>query len=157
MDDKKKFVASTFEQNIDVSIRDLSKKLRQAFGKGVGFVEIKRLREAWLGGTFDRVWDEIFRDEPTWQASLEAGKERGDRRKRMKVRGRRGLDRDKVSLTEIRGHLVVYRTADGFMNSRQFDSRKRAEELVKQLVREGIKPDQIGWFRRNELDPALAA
>lgn len=157
MNDKKKFVASVFEQNIDVSIGDLSKKLRQAFGKGVGFVEIKRLREAWLGGTFDRVWDEIFRDEPTWEASLAGGKDRGDRRKKLKVRGRRGTDKDKVSLTEIRGHLVVYRTSDGFMNSRQFDSRKRAEELVKQLMREGIKAEQIGWFRRNELDPALAA
>ncbi|MBE7492357.1 MAG: hypothetical protein HS108_11445 [Planctomycetes bacterium] len=157
MDDKKKFVASVFEHNIDVTIGELSRQLRQAFGKGVGFVEIKRLREAWLGGTFDRVWDEIFRDEPTWQASAAGAKERGDRRKKLKVRGRRRVDKDKISLAGMRGHLVVYRTPDGFLNSQQFDSRRRAEELVRQLLREGIKADQIGWFRRNELDPALAA
>lgn len=158
MDDRKRFVASVFETNIDVAVGDLSKKLRQAFGKGVGFVEIRKLREAWLAGTFDRVWDEIFRDEPTWtQSQSSAEKSRGDRRKKLKVRGRRGIDKDKISLTEIRGHLVVYRTPDGFMNSRQFDSRKRAEELVKQLMHEGIKPEQIGWFRRNETNTPVAA
>jgi len=157
-DTRKQFVASVFESNIDVGIGELCRQLRTTFGKGVGFVQVKKLRESWLGGTFDRVWDEIFRDEPTWQKSQNsAEKSRGDRRKRMKVRGRRGIDKDKISLSQIRGHLVVYRTPDGFMNSQQFDSRKRAQELVKQLMAEGIKPQQIGWFRRNELGLPVAA
>lgn len=155
MNNKKAWLASVFENNIDISMGDLSTSMRKQFGKGAGFVELKRLREAWLAGSFDRVWDEVFRDEPAWERSVaQAGKTRGDRRKKLKVRGRRGIDKDKISLSDIRGHLVVYRSADGFMNSQQFDSRKRAEELVKQLLSEGIPADRIGWFRRNELTMA---
>lgn len=158
MNEKKAWLASMFESRIDMSMSELSTSLRKKFGKGVGFVELKKLREAFLAGTLDRVWDEVFRDEPAWVKSQSAAdKTRGDRRKKLKVRGRRGIDKDKISLADIRGHLVVYRTEDGFMNSQQFDSRKRAQELVKQLLAEGISADRIGWFRRNEIAPALAA
>jgi len=161
MNQRKKFVGDSFATNIDIKAGDLCSALRDKFGKGLGFVEVKRLREAFVGGSFDRVWDELFRDEPTWEASTRAlsseSKARGERRKKLAVRGRRGIDRDKVTLPEIRGHMVLYRTDDGFLNVQQFDSRKRASELVKQLMHEGVKPDDIHWFRRNELAPALAA
>lgn len=161
MNERKNFVGAQFAANIDIKAGELSSALRDKFGKGLGFVEVKRLREAFVGGSFDRVWDELFRDEPTWEASARElsreKKSRGERRKKLAVRGRRGIDRDKVSLPEIRGHMVLYRTADGFLNVQQFDSRKRAEELVKQLMHEGIKAGDIHWFRRNELAAAVAA
>ncbi len=161
MNQRKKFVGDSFAANIDIKAGELSAALRDKFGKGVGFVEVKRLREAFVGGTFDRVWEELFRDEPTWEASsLDLSREkksRGERRKKLAVRGRRGIDRDKVTLPEIRGHMVLYRTADGCLNVQQFDSRKRAGELVKQLIHEGVKAKDIHWFGRHEMESALAA
>lgn len=155
-DKKKRFVAAAFEHDVDVTAGDLTKLLRKEFGSAMGFIEVKLLREAFVNGTFDRVWDEIFRDEDSWAKSRE-DKPRGDRRKKLSIRGRRGIDKNKVSIPEIRGHMVVYRSGDGHMNVRQFDSRKLSEQFVKDLVRDGIKPDSIGWFRRSEVELAKAA
>lgn len=153
MNDKKSYTASMFEKDVDIKAGDLTKGMRLKFGSAIGLIEVKLLREAWVNGTFDRVWDEIFRDEESWRKSREK-KARGDRRKKLAVRGRRGIDRDKVSIREITGHMVVYRSVDGFMNSRQFDSRKRAGDFVKELLRDGVEAEKIGWFRRNELEKA---
>lgn len=154
--EKKSFVAAAFENDIDVTTGELTKALRKEFGSAMGFIEVKLLREAFVNRTFDRVWDEIFRDEESWAKSREK-KARGDRRKKLVIRGRRGIDRDKVAIPDIQGHMVVYRSVDGFMNARQFDSRQRASDFVGELLRDGIAPAKIGWFRRNDIATKVAA
>lgn len=161
--DRKAFVASAFKKNPEIKAVDLSRSVREKFGKGIGFVEIKKLREACGEGTFDRVWDELMGMDDEWQAcqsTLPAEsrkKSRGERRHKMALRGRRSVDRNKILLKEFRGHLVVYRGKDGFLNAQQFDSRKRAEDLVKELLGEGLREADIAWFRRSEMGSRAAA
>lgn len=161
--DRKGFVASAFKKDPEIKAVELSRSVREKFGKGIGFVEIKKLRQACTEGAFDRVWDELMGMDDEWeatQAALPAAskkKSRGERRHKMALRGRRSVDRNKILLREFRGHLVVYRGKDGFLNAQQFDSRKRAEDLVKELVSEGLREADIAWFRRSEMGSRKAA
>jgi hypothetical protein len=159
MENKKAFVASIFERDPTVKQLDLSRAVREKFGKGLSFVHVRKLREAFADGSFDRVWSEMFATEPDLkrsQASLGKAptrrkKSRGERRRKTLLKGRRDIDRDKIVVTDFNSHLVVYRTHEGLMHSRAFKSRKRAERMVNQLLVDGVPANEIGYFRRNEI------
>jgi hypothetical protein len=154
MSDRKTFVAGLLNAQPDIKQLELSRRVREAFGTGLSFVHVRQLREAWLAGSFDRVWSELFGTEEDEQRSAnEASRKklRGDRRRKTQLRGRRGIDADKVVMREFHNHLVVYRTHDGRMNSQAFNSRKRAEGMVNELLNEGVPANEIGYFCRNEI------
>jgi hypothetical protein len=154
MSDRKSFVAALFAAHPDMKQLELSRKVREAFGTGLSFVHVRQLREAFLAGNFDRTWSELFGSEAEELRSAGAAthkKVRGDRRRKTRLRGRREIDADKIVMRELHNHLVVYRTHDGRMNSQAFNSRKRAEGMVDELLNEGVPASEIGYFRRNEI------
>lgn len=154
MEEKKAFVASMFEADPNVNQLQLSRAVREKFGKGLSFVAIRKLREAWTSGSFHRMWLEMFadeRDQQRSQATAPQKKQRGDRRRKTLLKGRRDIDRDKIVMTSFNNHLVVYRTHEGLMHSQAFKSRKRAERLVHQLLVDGVPANEIAHFKRNEL------
>ncbi|MCA8914406.1 MAG: hypothetical protein KDB90_03260 [Planctomycetes bacterium] len=155
MKDRKAFVAEIISAEENMSQLEISRAVKDEFGVGLSFVQIRRLRDAHEAGAFDRVWDELFAVE---EAAPEGGgrrkKPRGDRRRKTQLRGRRNLDLDKFVLNTLKNHLVIYRAEGGVLNSQAFKSRERAEQLIKQLLDEGHPPEQIGYFRRNEVSKA---
>lgn len=154
MDERKAFVASLFEDDPNIKQLELSRAVREKFGKGLSFVHVRKLREAHADGSFDRTWAELFTTEPDVKRSESTApqkKSRGDRRRKTLLRGRRDLDRDKIVMTNFNNHLVVYRTDEGRMHSQAFKSRKRAERLVHQLLIEGVPANEIAHFKRNEI------
>ncbi|MCB9893939.1 MAG: hypothetical protein H6839_05810 [Planctomycetes bacterium] len=155
MKDRKAFVAEIISAEEGMSQLEISRAVKDQFGSGLSFVQVRRLRDAHEAGAFDRVWDELFAVE---EAKSENGgrrkKPRGDRRRKTLLRGRRNLDMDKFVLNTMHNHLVIYRAEGGALNSQAFKSRERAEKLVKQLLQEGHPPEQIGYFRRNEVSKA---
>ena len=60
MTDRKSFVAAQFAADSDVNQLTLSRSVRETFGKGLSFVHVKQLRDAFQKGSFDRVWTELF-------------------------------------------------------------------------------------------------
>jgi hypothetical protein len=160
LSDRRTFVAELFATHPDINQLELSRKVRETFGKGLSFVHVRQLREAFLNGSFDRLWSELFGSEQDEQRSAEAvsrKKLRGERRRKTRLRGRRDIDHDKIVMREFHNHMVVYRTHDGRMNSQAFNSRKRAENLVNDLLQEGVPASEIGYFRRNEIKASVAA
>jgi hypothetical protein len=160
MSEKKSFVAKHFAKDIDCNMAQLSKSVREEFGKGLNLMHVRQLRDAYRAGSFDRKWDELFRHEEEQVRSAKGfkrakGKVRGDRRRKLQIAGRRDLDRDKILMRDFNNHLVVYRAEDGFMHSQAFKSRRRAEETVKSLIREGVPASDIGYFRRNEIQTTV--
>jgi hypothetical protein len=162
MSEKKDYVASQFAKDIHCNMAQLSKSVREKFGKGLNLMHVRQLRDAYEAGSFDRKWAELFASEEELaksKAGLEKarrkGKVRGERRRKMQLKGRRNLDRDKVLMQDLKSHLVVYRAHDGFMHSRSFKSRKRAEQMVKQLIGEGTPAGEIGYFKRNEIQTTV--
>lgn len=155
MTDRKSFVAAQFAADSDVNQLTLSRSVRETFGKGLSFVHVKQLRDAFQKGSFDRVWTELFGVEEDAEMKTEPKKRekkiRGDRRRKTQLRGRRDFDRDKIPMRAFNNHLVVYRMHDGTMQSQAFKSRKRAERLVHDLLVEGVLATDIGYFRRNEI------
>lgn len=158
MDTRKEFVAEMFANDPEINQLKLSRAVRDRFGKGISFVNIKKLRDAHGDGSFNRVWNELFKDETDlvlskqgMQKSATQKKARGDRRRKTQLKGRRSIDRDKVRISDMRRHLVVYRADDGMMQSQTFKSRKRAEKLVMDLLSDGVPANEIGYFRRNEI------
>ena len=154
MDEKKAFVASLFEDDPNIHQLELSRAVREKFGKGLSFVHVKKLRGAHADGGFDRMWSELFaveRDVKLSDANKPVKKSRGERRRKTLLKGRRGIDRDKIVMNAFNNHLVVYRTHEGLMHSQAFKSRKRAERLVHQLLIEGVKANEIAHFKRNEI------
>lgn len=155
MIDRKTFVSEKFTANPEINQLELSRSVREACGKGLSFVHVKQLREAFQKGSFDRTWTELFGMEEDAEKKTDGQKRekksRGERRRKTQLRGRRGFDRDKIPMREFNNHLVVYRTMDGTMQSQAFKSRKRAEHLVAELLTEGVLATDIGYFRRNEI------
>ena len=155
--DRKTFVADLLKGQPDMSQLELSRTVKEAFGTGLSFTHIRQLRAAHDAGNFNRVWSELFGLE---EAAPEGGgrrkKQRGDRRRKTQLRGRRNLDRDKFLLSSMNKHLVVYRTEEGVMNSQSFKSRERAEKLVGELIEEGIPAEEIGYFHRSEVTAKAA-
>jgi hypothetical protein len=154
MTDKKSFVAEQLKANPEINQLELSRKVRETYGKGLSFVHVRQLRDAWGKGSFDRVWHELFGlEEATEQSAAPARqkKSRGERRRKTQLRGRRDLDRDKIVMRDFSNHLVVYRTHDGTMHSQAFKSRDRAERMVNELLSEGVPANEIGYFKRNEI------
>jgi len=153
--DRKSFVAEKFAADPEINQLELSRSVRETFGKGLSFVHVKQLRDAFGKGTFDRAWAELFgMEEDAEKKSASKSrqkKERGERRRKTQLRGRRNFDRDKIPMREFSNHLVVYRMHDGTMQSQAFKSRKRAEKLVNDLLSEGVLATEIGYFRRNEI------
>jgi hypothetical protein len=154
--EKRDFVRQMLATQPGMGPGKLSGAIRQRFGKGISFVHLKQLREALESGRFDRKWQELFGPgEPPSTAATQSPapekKVRGERRRKLGLVGRRHRDRDNITLRDIQGHLVVYRARDGFMRSQTFNSRKRAERMVKELLTEGVTADNIGYFRRNEI------
>ncbi len=160
MDDKKDFVERMIAYDAGINAGTLSRAVREAFGKGLNLMDVRRLQEAHAAGKFDRVWDELFADEQDVEQS-EHGlkrlkKSRGERRRKLQIKGRRDIDRDKITLREFASHLVVYRNDDGVVHSQSFESRKRAEALVRELTEEGVSPEDVAYFRRVEVEVATA-
>ena len=154
MEDKKAFVAALFEDAPNIHQLELSRAVRDKFGKGLSFVHIRKLREAHAKGAFDRMWSELFaveRDVKLSKKDAPKKKSRGERRRKTLLKGRRNIDRDKIVVTGFNNHLVVYRTHEGLMHSQAFKSRKRAERLVNQLLVDGVPANSIGYFKRNEI------
>jgi hypothetical protein len=159
--DRKGFVAGLIAGDPDLSAGELARTVRQHFGKGLNVMDMRKLKAAFLAGSFDRLWDEMFANEADIERS-EAGlkrakKSRGERRRKTLIKGRRDIDRDKIVLRDFAVHLVVYRTNDGFVHSQGFDSRKRAEALVQELLDEGIAAADVAYFKRVEAELAMAA
>jgi len=157
--DKQAFVASNFAKDIGCNMAQLSKTVREKYGKGINLMHMRLLRDAFAAGSFDRKWNELFSHEETTASSTSGRKRtpktRGDRRRKVQLRGRRDADRDKVVLRDLKSHLVVYRTTDGHMHSQGFKSRKRAEAMVKELIGEGVPASEIGYFKRNEIQTTV--
>lgn len=156
---RKTFVSETIAASPDISASELSKAVREKFGKGLNIMHARSLLAA--GAGFERLWDELFADEEIAQES-EAGlkrskKDRGDRRRKLALKGRREIDRDRILLREFNSHLVVYRANDGFLRSTGLESRNRAEDLIKQLVKDGVAESDIAYFCRDELPLPKAA
>lgn len=153
MTDKKSFVAEQLKANPEINQLELSRKVRETYGKGLSFVHVRQLRDAFAKGSFDRVWQELFglEEEVEQRAPARVKKSRGERRRKTQLRGRRDLDRDKIVMRDFSNHLVVYRTHDGTMHSQAFKSRDRAERMVNDLLSEGVPASEIGYFRRNEI------
>lgn len=154
MSDKKAFVASLFEGDPNINQLELSRAVRQKFGKGLSFVHVRKLREAHADGSFDRLWSEMFATDADLKRSEQTApkkKSRGERRRKTLLKGRRDIDRDKIVMNGFNNHLVVYRTHEGLMHSQAFKSRKRAERLVHQLLIEGVPANEIAHFKRNEI------
>ena len=154
MSERKTFVAGLLAAQPDIKQLELSRRVREAFGKGLSFLHVRQLRAAYLDGGFDRLWSELFGTEEDEQRSDEAAsrkKLRGERRRKTHLRGRRDIDHDKIVMREFHSHMVVYRAHDGRMNSQAFNSRKRAESLVEELLSEGVPANEIGYFKRNEI------
>jgi hypothetical protein len=139
----------------------LSRAVREAFGKGLNLMDVRKLQDAHNAGTFDRVWDELFTDEDDVQRSEQGlkrlKKSRGERRRKTQIKGRRDIDHDKIVVREFASHLVIYRNDDGVVHSQEFESRKRAESLVEDLLAEGYAPDHVAYFRRMEAELPVAA
>lgn len=135
---------------------ELSRAVREKFGKGLNLMDVRKLQDAHAAGTFDRVWDELFAHEEDVQRSEEGlkrlKKSRGERRRKTLLKGRRDIDADKIVLREFPSHLVVYRTEDGVIHSMNLESRKRAEALVKDLIEEGTPPQHVAYFRQSEVE-----
>ena len=161
MNDKKDFVERMIAYDANIGAGTLSQAVREAFGKGLNLMHVRKLQEAHAAGTFDRVWDELFRGEADEKRSTEGlkrqKKSRGERRRKLQLKGRRDIDRDKIVMGEFATHLVVYRTSDGTVFSQEFESRKRAEALVEELLDDGYAPDDVAYFRRVAAEAALAA
>lgn len=162
MSERKNFVAALFARDPEMNQLKLSRAVRDKFGKGLSFVNIKKLRDAHNDGSFDRVWNELFKGETDLKLSKQGMRKvatqkkiRGDRRRKTQLKGRRSIDRDKIRISDMRAHLVVYRAADGVMQSLTFKSRKRAEAMVKELLGEGVAANEIGYFRRNEIQTTV--
>ena len=77
-------------------------------------------------------------------------KQRGDRRAKYDLRGRRGADKNKVQLDEFSDHLVVCRTPDG-LEQQAFKSRERAQERVRELLAQGLAATDIAYYRLNPI------
>jgi hypothetical protein len=60
MSERKTFVAGLLAAQPDINQLELSRKVREAFGKGLSFVHVRQLREAFASGGFDRLWSELF-------------------------------------------------------------------------------------------------
>jgi hypothetical protein len=157
MKDKKTFVAEMLKANPEIKQVDLSRAVRDAYGKGLAFGHIRTLKEAFDKGSFERVWSELFSEEEVVEAAPVKQKSKGERRRKTQLKGRRDLDRDKILLRSLNNHLVVYRTHEGNLHSQAFKSRDRAERLVRELLDEGVPAAEIGYFKRNEVKPKLAA
>jgi hypothetical protein len=158
LSERKDFVAALFAKDPEMNQLKLSRAVRDKFGKGLSFVNIKKLRDAHKDGSFNRVWNELFKGETDLKLSKQGmqkvasrKKVRGDRRRKTQLKGRRSIDRDKIRISDMRNHLVVYRADDGVMQSQSFKSRKRAEKLVTELLNDGVPANEIGYFRRNEI------
>lgn len=149
---KKEFIRARLREEPTVSGAVLSREVREEFGKGISVTHAKTLREALENGTYDRVYHEFYGDETDWEESEKAGRKaklRGERRKRTSLKGRRGVDRNKIRLDEFENHLLVYRLSDGTLTSQAFKSRDRAERTIRQLIREGTPEAEICWYRKN--------
>lgn len=160
--ERKKYVAHLLADAGSLNAGELSRAVREKFGKGLNLMDVRKLQDAHAAGTFERVWHELFADEEVHARSSEGlkrhKKSRGERRRKTLLKGRRDIDADKVVLREFPSHLVVYRTEDGTIHSRNLESRKRAEALVNELLDEGTPPEHVAYFRRSEVEqPALAA
>lgn len=153
---RKTFVAELLAANPELNQLELSRKVRGAFGTGLSFVHVRKLRQAHAEGEFDSVWTDLFGEEEQFGDAESLKKQRGERRRKTQLRGRRGLDRDKIVMREFHSHLVVYRAHDGRMNSQAFNSRKRAESMVNELLIEGVPASEIGYFKRNEIKATVA-
>ena len=77
-------------------------------------------------------------------------KQRGDRRAKYDIRGRRGADKNKVQLDEFSEHLVVCRTPEG-LDQQTFKSRERAQERVRELLALGFSATDIAYYRLNAM------
>ncbi|GIK53316.1 MAG: hypothetical protein BroJett014_22890 [Planctomycetota bacterium] len=77
-------------------------------------------------------------------------KQRGERRARYDVRGRRKADKNKIQLDDFADHLVVFRTAEG-LRQETFKSRDRAEQKVRELLNAGHVATEIAYYRLNPL------
>lgn len=157
--DRKTFVAKTITESPDISASELSKAVREKFGKGLNIMHARRLMAA--GSSFGRLWDEMFGDEELEVESTSGlarqKKQRGERRRKLALKGRREIDRDRILLREFNSHLVVYRAADGFLRSTGLESRRRAETMIKELVKDGVDRSDIAYFCRDELPLPKAA
>jgi hypothetical protein len=157
---KKQFVAALLADDGSLNAGELSRAVREKFGKGLNLMHVRRLQDAHAAGTFERVWDELFAAEDDAERSAEglkrSKKSRGERRRKTLLKGRRDIDADKIVLREFPSHLVAYRTEDGTIHNRNLDSRKRAEALVRELLDEGTPPEHVAYFRRSEVEAPLA-
>lgn len=79
-----------------------------------------------------------------------AAKQRGDRRAKYELRGRRKADLDKIQLSDFSDHLVVYRK-DGALQQATFKSRDRAEALVRELLNAGHVATEIAYYKLNPI------
>lgn len=87
---------------------------------------------------------------PAPEQAAPAGKQRGERRARYDVRGRRKADKNKIQLDDFADHLVVFRTAEG-LRQETFKSRDRAEQKVRELLNAGHVATEIAYYRLNPL------
>jgi hypothetical protein len=161
MNDKKDFVERMLAHDAGINAGTLSRAVREAFGKGLNLMDVRKLQEAHAGGKFDRVWDELFSDEEDVERSKEGlkrqKKSRGERRRKLQIKGRRDIDRDKIVMRDFSSHLVIYRGSDGVVYSQEFESRKRAEALVDELLEDGYDPQHVAYFKRMNSEAAIAA
>lgn len=154
--DKKSYVAELLA-NGETNAGELSRSVRIKFGKGLNLMDARKLVDAHEAGRLSRVWNEIFateQDENESALGLNRKKSRGERRRKLNLKGRRGIDRDKIVLREFAPHLVVYRSTEGVLHSQAFESRKRAEALVRELLELGL---EVSHYRRSDAELALAA
>ncbi len=157
MSERRDFVAALIAGGMS-NAGELSRGVRRKFGKGLNLMDARKLQAAFSKGGFNRVWDELFGDEDDVLESMaeitRAKKSRGEHRRKLAIKGRRGIDRHKIVLREFSPHLVVYRNTEGMVHSQTFDSRKRAEALVKELAALGL---EVTYYRRTEVAIAIAA
>lgn len=153
---RKAFVEALFRKDAEMKTIDLSRSVREKFGKGLLYAHVKQLREAFINGHFGRTWNELYREDMEFEAMKKAtkskskAKSRGERRGKKKIVGRRDIDKDKISVAAFRNHMVIYRKADGMTYSENFNSRKRAEDMVQKLLDQGVPSSKIGYFKRSD-------
>ncbi|MDC1142511.1 hypothetical protein OAU50_05430 [Planctomycetota bacterium] len=167
MSDRKTFIEKLFKSNPDVKQLEVNRKVKGKYGKGISFVHIKALREAHKKGKYSAKYDVLCGDKPKAKkaAAKKATvkktpakaktKQRGERRAKDDVRGRRDNDRNKILLKDFNQHLVVHKQRDGYMSSENFKSRKRAEDRVRSLISSGVSSSDIGYFRRSSIQTTV--